>query len=141
MQVFAKVSVPGEHLRHPVSQGGPAPSNQTSQFGRTASRTLSPGAPALMSRLTRHLSSRALNVVAHRLDPVRQTPRVEVNFATPQSACSSSGENTASTAVAAAEMVRKPLATLIATVLCNLLIFRRLRRRLAIKSSAQIGAP
>ena len=43
----------------PVSQGGgAAPSNQTSQFGRTASRTLSPGAPALMSRLTRHLSQR-----------------------------------------------------------------------------------
>ena len=29
-------------------------------------------------------SSPTLNIVAHRLDPVRQTPRVEVNFATPQ---------------------------------------------------------
>ena len=59
VQIFTKAPVPGEHLRHPVSQGGPAPSNQTSQFGRAASRTLSPGTPALMSRLARHLSSRA----------------------------------------------------------------------------------
>ena len=56
------------------------------------------------------------------------------------SACSSNGGNPASTAAAAAEMVRKPLTTLMVTVLCNLLTFRRLRR-LAIRSSAQIGAP
>ena len=60
VQVFTKAPVPGEHLRHPVSRGGgAAPSNQTSQLGRTASKTLSRGAPALMSRLARHLSSRA----------------------------------------------------------------------------------
>ena len=69
VQVFAKASVPGEHLRHPVSRGGggPAPSNQTSQFGKTASRTLSPGAPALVSRpsVEQDQSSPTLNVGAH----------------------------------------------------------------------------
>ena len=43
--VFTKAPVSGEHLRHSVSQGGGRSRfNQASQFGRTASRTLSPGA-------------------------------------------------------------------------------------------------
>ena len=101
--------MPGEHLRHHVSQGGgegSAPSSQTSQFGRTASRTISPGAPAFMSRLARPLSCRGWrarfhveagapsveqdrssptrHVGAHRIDPVPQIPSVEVNLTTPQ---------------------------------------------------------
>ena len=135
--------MPGEHLRHPVSQaGGPAPSNQTSQFGRRASRTLSPCVSALMSRLAHNLSSRA-----HRARPSTSSPTGSTQSDRPRvwrwrhlSACSSSGGDPASAAAAAAEMVRKPLTTLMATVLYNLLTFRRLQW-LVIKSSAQMGAP
>ena len=88
VQVFTKAPVPGKHLSHPVSQGGAAPSNQTSQFGKTASRTLSPGAAAIVevgaTTVEQGPSSPTFNVGAHRVDAVRQTPNVEVNLASPQ---------------------------------------------------------
>ena len=121
---------------------GPASSKQSSHFGRAASRTLSPcralpHVEADTPSVEQGPSCPTLNVVAHRLDPVRQSPPVEVNFATPQCLLFERG-HPASIAAAASAMVRKPLTTLMATVLCNLLTFWRLRR-LAIKSSAQIG--
>ena len=67
-----------------------------------------------MSRLTRHLSSRA-----HRARPSTSSPTGSTQSDRPRvwrwrhlSACSSSGGDPASAAAAAAEMVRKPLTTM-----------------------------
>ena len=79
VQVFAKAPVPGEHRRHPVDlqgpslTGGPGPV-QPYVPDLTASRTLSPGAPTLISRQARHLSSRARRARPSTSAPTGSTP-------------------------------------------------------------------
>ena len=93
--------MPGEHLRHHVSQGGGgrarprpakrpsleeqprgplAPARPLSCRGWRARFHVEAGAPSV----EQDRSSPTLNVGAHRIDPVPQIPSVEVNLTTPQ---------------------------------------------------------
>jgi hypothetical protein len=55
-------------------RGGPPPSSQSPQCGRTASTTLSPGAPVLVSSRERHTPSRACLAPVLTSAPARPLP-------------------------------------------------------------------